>query len=832
MASTDTTSASAAARERGNGFYKMGNFNEAIKAYKEAASLAPEDPAPLSNMSAVRFEMGQYTTAVEHAEQALQLLESEPDNAPKKQKLHARIAKSILYSLDFNKADLAKTVVARLTDSGSIEGISVDAMLTTMTEVQELWTSIPQKPQLRTQVLDRLPRYKSHLLDCAEYYAVGHDDSSPIIDKAELQAIPASQGDLAFLFAGSGDARHIFSTLLNIFQAPLIAKTNRFNRIHFTALDLKPAALARMVIIFDMLSRYSVMKILKTKGHDALIEHIDQLLEAFEADNEDPFPYLYLPPNSLHQVVRVLKQWREPLSSYYAVSRARAFVRDKVKFNRQQKEMYFGPTPTVQSTKDRKEFDALGVILADKDFIHRREPRLGELYAAYESSGSAQMKGLEDYLDGAWKVNVTLLDADQEATRDANLWRWETIYQRHGFCNRKDGGVIQGVTLGLVMLNEKLTIEAVVGEVADVMERIRYDSLDHRSLPPKGEKGIDPRKFPKTFDRIHMSNVPDYIGGPLTVFLCARPLLREHKHANLRFNNLLNSPMYDTHKTFQAEYLLMPHDKQIAEHFAVVREREQGLPGMLDIMSTNILFMQEDYFIWNTVPEKPLSWAKRMRRQEFESWVYGHLLKICLPYPRPLWSDGPVHAPLNLTMVIRLLEHDSKAMNTKKKMVVAPWRTEFTTLLSIWRRLLPFGVISPKKTLVPLSEILEYQVSFPLFQQDQLRIPHFALVFWNTECGQPPQDIRSLLLDDEVGDTSASASQIRNQGVHIVTTFRFVTHTRTASFWMRKDVIENMKAGNWRLYIWRTDNWQAVTEAVDVSRDLEGKHSWLDAVEP
>lgn len=73
----------------------------AIEAYKEAAFLAPEDYAPLSNMSAVHFEMGQYNQAVEYAEEALQLLRSEPDDGPKKQKLHARIAKSLLYSMDF-----------------------------------------------------------------------------------------------------------------------------------------------------------------------------------------------------------------------------------------------------------------------------------------------------------------------------------------------------------------------------------------------------------------------------------------------------------------------------------------------------------------------------------------------------------------------------------------------------------------------------------------------------------------------------------------------------------------------------------------------------------
>lgn len=524
--------------------------------------MAPGDFAPLSNMSAVRFEMGMYTNAVEYAEQALQLLESEPDEIPKKQKLYARMVKSLLYSLDFGKAELAETTIARLNDSYSAEGTSVEALQTTMTEVKGLWTSMPQKPQLRAQVLDRLPRYKSHLLDCPEYYAVGHDRPSPIIDKTELQAIPASQDDLSFLFCGSGDARHVFSTLLNLFQVPLVAKTSRFKKIHFTILDLKAAALAKMIIIVDMLSRYSVMKFLKTKGHeDALIvasyvyccqflppfvfeklqEHIDHLIEALEAGEEDLFPYLYVPPSSLHQVMRVLKQWKEPLSNHYSVPRARTFVRCKVKSNRQQAEMYFGPSPRVPSTKDRKDFDALGVVFADQDFIQRREPRLGELYAAYESGSSVHMKDIEDYLDVTWKVNVTLLDSDHEATRNenlanisryhnsgcqawsvddgeppANLAEFDPVDLSDLFINDTLSGTVikkmsvffEGVTLGLVMLNEKLAIEAIVGEMADVMERIRYDAMDHRSLAPKDDTSIDPRRFPKTFDRIHMSNIP------------------------------------------------------------------------------------------------------------------------------------------------------------------------------------------------------------------------------------------------------------------------------------------------------------------------------------
>ncbi|KAK7741805.1 hypothetical protein SLS53_004869 [Cytospora paraplurivora] len=865
-------------------------------------------------MSAVHFEMGRYTDAVRFAKQALQLLQSEPDDSPKKQKLYARITKSLLYSLEFGKAELAKTAIARLDDSYSAEGITTEALRTTIAEFQALWTSAPRKPHLREQVLDRLPRYKAHLLDTAEYYAVGHDIPRAIVNETEVQALPASQKDLTFLFCGSGDARHIFMTLFEFFKVPLVTRTDRFKNIHFTILDLKPAALARTIIIFDMLSRYSIMKYLKAEGHEdalkvasyvytcqilppfvfkKLQQHLESLTESLEEGEEDPFLYLYVPPSSLSQITRVLRQWQESLSGYYAVARIRPLVRDTVKKRNQERQMHFGLSE-AKVTKDRKDLDALGVIFADDDFVKRREPRLGELYAAYKSGGPSQLKDLEQYLDENWKVNVTLLDSDQEAARNWNLEEisryhesgckpWSITYGGNYPANLCEFDPVETidlfilidedepssmsierlamwfdlVTVGILTLHGKLTIEAVVGEMADVMERIRYDALGHRSLAPRNKKDSDPRRFPKTFDRIHMSNIPDYIGGPLTVFLSARPLLREQKQANMRFNNLLNPPMFDSHDSFLAEYLLMSHEKRITDHFAVVRERES---------KPQCSFMEEDYFIWNAVPEKRLSWTNRMRRQEFETWIYRHLLKVCLPYPRPLSMPAPVYAPLNLTILFRLLERMSEAgypahwlsgilasictgqietsarapgdivvhhnklartMPKKKKISVAPWRAEFTTLLSIWRRILPFGVISPKDALVPLSDIVEYQVTFPMFREDQIRLPHFSLVFWNTNFGGPPVNIRSLLLNDE-GTTSESAAEVRDQGVHVVTTFRFVTHTRTASFWMRRDVMEAMQAGSWKVYIWRTDNWLAVTQAVDVSK-LEATGTWLDA---
>jgi tetratricopeptide (TPR) repeat protein len=102
----DTTSASSTAEEestearnRGNDLYRKGLLDEATKAYFEALSLNPKDSAPLSNLSAVQFELGNYSGCSIYAEKALKLLNGEEDSNPKKQKLLSRLARAQILQL-------------------------------------------------------------------------------------------------------------------------------------------------------------------------------------------------------------------------------------------------------------------------------------------------------------------------------------------------------------------------------------------------------------------------------------------------------------------------------------------------------------------------------------------------------------------------------------------------------------------------------------------------------------------------------------------------------------------------------------------------------------
>ncbi|KAG8417355.1 hypothetical protein J3458_004865 [Metarhizium acridum] len=314
----------------------------------------------------------------------------------------------------------------------------------------------------------------------------------------------------------------------------------------------------------------------------------------------------------------------------------------------------------------------------------------------------------------------------------------------------------------------------------------------------------------------------------------------------------------------------MYDNERIRQHFMLTKRpgkvRKEDLPPMISMLHNPFAF--EKYMIWDRVPRSAMPFQKLLSKMEFEKWVYGHLLKICLPHPRPVFSNRPVYAPLNLTALIHLVigmfevgypahwlvrilscictgvittsarppekrvysPAQVDATPPAKEISVQPWVAEFTTLLSIWRRLLPFGIDSSLSgSLVPLETIHQYSITFPPFPAINDARPHFNLVFWNTEVGNMAErlySIYSLLDGSGGGDNSKSARNIREKGIVCVTTFRFITASRTAEFWMRADEMERMRAGKWRAFIWRTDEWEASTDGVDVSSGVTTGKKW------
>ncbi|THX57750.1 hypothetical protein D6D11_03085 [Aureobasidium pullulans] len=705
------------ARNRGNDLYRKGLFDDATKAYFEALSLTPNDPAPLSNLSAVQFELGNYSGSEVYAEKALKLLEDEEDTNVKKQKLFVRLAKAkILTSKD-------AALVATKVDSS----VEKDKILKSMA-----MNIASKKSSSWSKILDELSIYRPSL-----YWRC---------TKLLCNSYTSGQGR-------TGAEDHV------------------------------PPFCERDDVIFWTYG------IVMPQGELAA-KHEKQLLQLIEGQKLSP---------------------RGP------------------------------PLP------DRK---------------------------------------ITDHIDRNWKPNVTLVDIDWEAKRqrrdskdppDFTFNPPELAYVMFAcqefllFCPDEQHAKIFGLSnlleyfelffrstmLALKELRSRLCVEIVVGEMNDCLERIHHDTWSTRG---QKQGKFDPQQFPKLYNRVHMSNIPDYVGGALSTFLFGVPLLQREKSSALNSCVLLNTPAFNNHEDYLAEYTLLTGLNNVERHFGVELRKDSsslngwGRPGVV----------LHDYTMWTVRSQRPpkkLPANERMSRAAVEKYLQAHLLKICLPYPRPkLSAHQAVRAPLNLTVLFRLISHlqslgypahwfsdilgqmlqgtvlttaraprqlvttvgAAKKLYSSMNISVKPWLAELTTLSSIWRGLLPFGLLCEDGLVPDIGRVSKYILEFPTPSDDMLNRPHFTVVFWNTSLGAVPTSLRWLLLDDEEGDRSRKAIKIREEGIHILTTFQWSSDTTTASFWLQSDVVMAMQKGDWKAYIWRLDTWQPVTSGVSIC--VKGLH--------
>ncbi|KAG6008119.1 hypothetical protein E4U21_005001 [Claviceps maximensis] len=862
------------------------------EAYKKASLLAPNDPSPISNLSAVSYETGDYEGAIGYVRQALLLPSPEQHEHVDKDKLYHRMAKCFLHLRDLTSA---KDAIS------SIRNADLRKKLTaTVESVDALRDEVSDESVLRKQILDRVSRYKSSLQDIPEYFCVGHDDVD--LFNEDFGEGKPGKNDLSFLFAGSGDGRNAFSAILNMYYKELSTKGWCFGKLHLTLLDLKTAALARVLIFFSMMVECAAVKerrgVREAEDHvldmaylfschiippfvaarlQSTISRLIDMLDGKLTDENNSLHFVCIPDGDKMPLRRVLRQWQSPCIGLSKVSDMRSVVRRiHQEAQRCRMQACHGIEKKESSRESGKiDFDNFATILPSAEVAQRREPPLVKPLALYTSTGSSVE--LLRYIDANWMVNNTIIDydwADRSRQRGFNIvgsLEFEPLN-----VSKSMGGpppsksremspveslafTFKGFTSSVSLLSsqKRLVIELITGEMADVMERMRYNLLDHRLPSPNNSAStLDSNLFPRKYDYVHVSNIP------------------EDKRSSLRFNNLLNPPEFQNHESFQSEYLLMYDMDRIRRHFLVTKRpgevTDEQLPPMFKGLVSPFAF--EGYMVWDRIPQNKMTFQELMPRAEFEKWIHGHLLKICLPYPRPIFSGSPVYAPLNLTTIIRLViamfevgypahwllailssmctgvlttsarppakrvcdVSDVDRKHPVQQSTIYPWVPELTTLLSIWRRLLPFGTDPLDALLVPLNNVCQYSVAFPPFQAENERYPHFMLLFWNTEIAtteRPPESNYRLFLDGDAGDGSTSAKRIRKMGIVAVTAFRFHSNSRTAVFWMRSDKIEEMRAGKWRVFIWRTDAWTSASDGVDVSSGVVTGKKWTESAQ-
>ncbi|THZ64282.1 hypothetical protein D6C86_02622 [Aureobasidium pullulans] len=855
------------ARSRGNDLYRKGLFDAATKAYFEAVTLSRNDPAPLSNLSAVQFELGNYAGSQLYAEKALKLLQSEADTSPKKQKLFLRLAKAKLLMLQD-----AKSVASRL---DSADSLHKSAMIVSLLYRKSFSIVDPTR---ETE---------------PEYYPVGHDYPSPELDEPMLDL----KQDLSWLFAGIGDARNFFATLIHLRSNLRIRGTHDSKRFHFTLLDLKPAAIAKILIMLHLLDQtydtealacvvyvYGSL-IMPAFAYNRLQQTIIALMQKLRK-GAPLASWIYVSKDQRNAILRHLDAWKENLYGKYDTRKFRErgviIARDK----QIDRLATLGPSE-VRHLPFCEHDDALfwtyGIVMPDDKTLLKHESELAELVKDldWQSEGLpvADQKALE-IIDATWKPNVTLVDIDWDTVRDGgnskdipdfcfdspdvaqklfnpdedtarelgvkSFWGWFIMFFSHVSKSIKD-------------IRSRTCVELVVSEMNECLERLRYDAWSTR-----GEKQgkLDPALFPRTYNRVQISNIPDYVGGALSTFLYGVPLLHPDDSSAVISRILLNWPAFKTHERFLTEYTLLTDVTSVEKHFSVkLREDSSSLRNW----GSDALELQ-DYTMWTVGPSKSLRGDQLISREANEKYFQAHLLKICLPYPRSIHvTNTGVRSPLNITVLFRLIGQFHKigypahwlsevlgnllegtimtnARAPRKEvltikeaqktypstsMCIKPWIAELSTLVSIWKDVLPFGLLFSNDLIPNLNAVRQYTIKFPAPNGYSLEKSVFALVFLNSAQGPPPTNLRATLLDDEQGDRSESAKKIRESGIHVLSTFKWTQETRTVSFWLRSDVVETMKQDDWNAYLWRLDSWGRVTAGVSVRDHVVSGPNWI-----
>jgi len=628
--------------------------------------------------------------------------------------------------------------------------------------------------------------------------------------------------------------------------------------------------------------------------YDQLQIQIGKILDGLQGSTDLP-PFLDVPQLYRPDIIRVLKQWQSEAPTEYPTSRVRQEVIKGRRRDVLQKQIHFG-MPDEEIAKGCEKQSAFylktGILMLGRSndkYIENESPALFQSYQSFKKNQAVDSTTLAS-VDASWKSNVTMIDMDWQRNKEDDVvdldvanspFEWAMKLEQIGMTPMtvRHSGVkssnglyahvefwLGSVVQSLKDIKSRIKIEACIGDVASVLEQVRYGVVGHRpardgtsdpsstssraQATAKGASTAESTKveqaaanyqYPQLYDRIHLSNIPDYIGGTLVTFLYALPVLHPGDDSYVTACCLRNPPRFRSMAHFNNEYIALSLPSDLKKTFHV---RTSTVPH------PDNPFPLVDYMRWHYC-EHTGSFSDLMPRHALETWLYRLFFKIVVPKERTTRDNTLIYAPINLTVFVRLCAHlhgvgypahwisgvlskilsgsvlttarpprsqplkirEVKNETSVMKQSTAPFVAELSTLLGIWQAVLPFPV--SVSSLPGVSGIREY--SFTLGTMPEKPVaepPAFILLFRNVYVAPPgPFNLRPYLLSDETSDSSSKAKEMREKGLRVVTTWTWSRARKTASFWLRQDLMEEMMEDNgWMVSIWRSDDWLPQSE--------------------
>ncbi|KDQ18534.1 hypothetical protein BOTBODRAFT_28921 [Botryobasidium botryosum FD-172 SS1] len=507
------------------------------------------------------------------------------------------------------------------------------------------------------------------------------------------------------------------------------------------------------------------------------------------------------------------------------------------------------------SLVERQSFDILRVMVPP---AHAKEPKALETVFKTIRGGQSIpsheiLEATHQAISKRWIPNYTLLDE-----------HWEIMTPMQ-FCHCPFQGVRRMLPdyLGYECPAELQDCiyhfsEVFFGLVADGMERLRARKSGGLKIEVRhadGYAALDGIRmrtlsrneaFPVLFDRIHASNVPDYVGGYLANFTSAIPLLKAQPSAYFTSCSLLNANVWEG--KFMEEFA-KSLDSALWTYAGVTLPE---VPAAYGAQLSCTPSFPGSYHTFRRLEQPPT----RLSRSQLTALLYAVFIRTVLParYKR-YGAAAAVREVQNVQAFFRLLEtlkrlgyqshvlaevvesilenrvtngfapHDaapiplSARQNPPCVVCTVPFMAEFEVSAAVWEpRLFPIC----SATLPALDSIVRYSVKME-FGMDPInhKLPptHFVLAL---AFGLPKD------LDEGVLDPRKRIVGTRNCGtsLQIVSTFDFNPDKGVVTFLLAQSRAEGfIKAGYEVAMIhtafWRVHSWKAKCSEMEVVGDVD-----------
>ncbi|KAF9558523.1 hypothetical protein CPC08DRAFT_763920 [Agrocybe pediades] len=716
------------ASQEGTTLYKQGKLDKARECYLKAARLDKTEPKYPSNLSAVLYELGRYADCIAAIRQCWECLTAQGssdrellNSNPLTIKLATRFAKAKIsgvaagaISLHKNKSKSKDEKLAAF--ERDIEDFATektpaevgDAKVKELHSAWEQWRAIRDacaghnaeacKANVAAAAsrLRGLPIYKRPADPNVEFYRFGHDEFQSMLtgmvgNPGDAYAVDArrlaTKERWSFMFGGSGDARHVFATLIHFYSMTMDHKTQTISA-HMTLIDIHPATLARLAIVLKILHEIVAThrtndEKKRTELHTTLFyvytamlmpEYCRQIVMRIASKLAEEIPkktntlpkWLHINEASVPAIVKQLRNWSKPLNKSTGVYLERCVSApglsslplfkdlEKMMQNFGLKDLAGPSTSAVDPYTDpegeRGIYDRAHIVLPPQTLL-ARHPALHKLIRAFPKPSQSLYDAAEKEVQATWQPNPTLFDSKNiESDGDKDPYAYplsadeplklsgmlsKYIDRRnqlgpvpaYAACSR----FFELVAGAMLYMEDVLTIELIYGDATSSLPKLFA-----------GDLGSRPAKFPKEYSRIFLSNVPDYTNGALNTAVQLVPYLE--RDAIAMANCLFNPASFRNIGEYCYNYALL---------------RAEDFPRFL---GCKVVDPEKNLFHDVALQKLPLPRPldQLANKQELNAWL-GQLLLCTLCPGQAQRQPNRIDHPNNMNAFLQVLVHLHRA---------------------------------------------------------------------------------------------------------------------------------------------------------------------------